>query len=95
MTKGEDFIKRGKCKNNHCSSQANSAWCDLNSRGNILKLHDKCPNPKSSFQHILMRRKSLLLRLINICWKEDQSKVNYKKFSGERKRLGKVFLNRA
>ena len=22
-----------------------SAWCDLSSKGNILKLHDKCPNP--------------------------------------------------
>ena len=46
MTKGGDFIKRGKCKNNHCSSMSNSAWTDLNSKGKILKLHDKCPNPK-------------------------------------------------
>ena len=46
MTRGEDFIKRGKFKNNHCSSMSNSAWTDLNSKGNILKLHDKCPNPK-------------------------------------------------
>ena len=50
MTKGEDFIKRGKFKNNHCSSMSNSAWTDLNSKGNILKLHDKCPNPKCGFQ---------------------------------------------
>ena len=53
MTKGEDFIKRGKCKNNHCSSMSNSAWCDLNSKGNILKLHDKCPNPKCNCQKII------------------------------------------
>ena len=46
MTKGEDFIKRGKCKKNHCSSFSSSAWTDLNSKGNIIKLHDKCPNPK-------------------------------------------------
>ena len=50
MTKGENFIKRGKCKNNHCSSMSNSAWCDLNSKGDILNLHDKCPNPKCGCQ---------------------------------------------
>ena len=49
MTK-EDFIKRGNCKNNHCSSISNSAWTDLNSKSNILKLHDKCPNPKCGCQ---------------------------------------------
>ena len=53
MTKGEDFIKRGKYKNVHCSSMSNSAWCDLNSKGNILKLHDKCPNPKCGCQKII------------------------------------------
>ena len=46
MTKVEDFTKRGRCKNIHCSSMSNTAWTDLNSKGNILKLHDKCPNPK-------------------------------------------------
>ena len=29
---------------------SNSAWCDLNSKGEILKLHDKCPNLKCIFQ---------------------------------------------
>ena len=46
MSKGEDFIEKGNCKNNHCSSLSNSAWCDLKIKGNILNLHDKCPNPK-------------------------------------------------
>ena len=46
MTKGEDFFKRTKCKKNHCSSMLNSAWSDLNSKGDILKLRDKRPNPK-------------------------------------------------
>ena len=32
---------------------SNSAWTDLNSQGNILKLHDKCPNPKCSCQKII------------------------------------------
>ena len=42
MTRGEDFIKKGKCSKNHCSAMSNQAWTDLNSQGNILKLHDKC-----------------------------------------------------
>ena len=50
MPKGEDFIKKGRCKNNHCSSMSNSARTDLNGKGNILKLHDKCPNPKCGSQ---------------------------------------------
>ena len=29
---------------------SNSAWTDLNNKGNILKLHDKCPNPKCGCQ---------------------------------------------
>ena len=53
MTKGEDFMKKGRCKNNHCSSMSNSAWTDLNSKSNILKLHDKCPNPKCGCQKII------------------------------------------
>ena len=53
MTKGEDFIVRGRCKNNHCSSMSTSAWTDLNSKGNLLKLHDKCPNPKCRCQKII------------------------------------------
>ena len=53
MTRGEDFIKKGKCIKNHCSSMSNSAWTDLNSKGNILKLHDKCPNPKCGCQKII------------------------------------------
>ena len=53
MTRGEDFIKRGKYGKNHCSSMSNLAWTDLNSKGNILKLHDKCPNPKCGCQKII------------------------------------------
>ena len=46
MTRGKDFIEKGSCENKPCSSMSNSARCDLNSKRNILKLHDKCPNPK-------------------------------------------------
>ena len=42
MAKGEDFIKKGKCKKKHSSSMSISAWCDLYKEGDILKLHDKC-----------------------------------------------------
>ena len=48
----EDFMIKGNCKNNHCSSMSNSAWCDLNSKGDILKLHDKCPNPNCICQKV-------------------------------------------
>ena len=53
MTRGEDFLKKGRCKIKHCSTRSNSAWTDLNSQGNILKLHDKCPNPKCGCQKII------------------------------------------
>ena len=32
---------------------SNSAWCDLNSKCDILKLHDKCPNPRCNCQKII------------------------------------------
>ena len=53
MTRGEDFIKKGRCKNKHCLEISNSAWCDLNPNGSMLKLHEKCPNPKCNCQKII------------------------------------------
>ena len=53
MTRAESFIKKGKCSKNHCSSMSNPAWTDLNSKGDILKLHDKCPNLKCGCQRII------------------------------------------
>ena len=50
MTTGENFTKKRKCKNKHCSAMSSSAWCDLNSRGDVLKLHDLCHNPKCKCQ---------------------------------------------
>ena len=29
---------------------SNSAWCDLNSKADILKLYDLCSNPKFKYQ---------------------------------------------
>ena len=49
----EDFVKREKRKNYNCSSMSSSAWCDLKSKGDILKLHDKCPDPKCGCQKII------------------------------------------
>ena len=42
MTKGEDFVKKRKCGHNHCPAMPNSAWGNLNSKSNILKLYDRC-----------------------------------------------------
>ena len=53
MTRREDFIKKEICKNKHCSAMSISAWTDLNAQGNILKLHDKCPNPKCNCEKII------------------------------------------
>ena len=53
MTRGVDFIKKGRCKNKHCSSMSNNAFCDLNSKVNVLNLHDNCHNPKSNCQKIV------------------------------------------
>ena len=48
-TRGDYFIKEGKCKNNHCSVVSNIAWYDLN-KNYILRLQDYCPNPKCNCQ---------------------------------------------
>ena len=32
---------------------SNSAWCDLNIKGDILKLHGKCPKPECNCQKII------------------------------------------
>ena len=42
--------KNAKCKNNHSSLISISAGCDLNTKGNLLKVHKFCPNPKCKCQ---------------------------------------------
>ena len=39
-------LKEGLYKNKLCSPMSKSAWCDLSSRGGILKLPDLCPGFK-------------------------------------------------
>ena len=53
MTRAESLMKNRKCSKNHCSAMSNSAWTDLYSQGNFLKLHDKCLNPKCGCQKII------------------------------------------
>ena len=53
MIRGENFMKKGNCKSNLCSSMSNSAWCDINSKGDILKLHDESPTPECNFQKVI------------------------------------------
>ena len=50
MTRGQNFIKSGKCTHGHRSAMSNSAWCDLNKNCTVLKLHDMCHNPKCKCQ---------------------------------------------
>ena len=53
MSRAENFMKKGRCKNKHGSVMSSSAWCDSNSKGDILMLHDKSPNPKCNCQKII------------------------------------------
>ena len=50
MTKGQDFIKSGKCTHGHRSAMSISAWCDLNKNCTVLKIHDMCHMPKCKCQ---------------------------------------------
>ena len=50
MTRGGNFIERGKCTHGHRSAMSNPAWCDLNKSCTVLKLHDKSHNPKCKCQ---------------------------------------------
>ena len=50
LTRCQKIEQKGKFKHGHCSTMSNSAWCDLNSKVDILKLHDQCPNNKCNCQ---------------------------------------------
>ena len=50
MTRGDSFVKSGKCTHGHRSAMSNSAWCDLNKKCTVFKLHDICQNPKCKSQ---------------------------------------------
>ena len=82
MTRREHFGKKGKCKNKHCSSVSNSAWCDSNSGGDILKLHDKCSNPKFNCQKVITFTPH------HFMLEGGSIKSKLQKFSEERKSFG-------
>ena len=46
MSRGKGFIKNAKCTHGHRSAMSNSVWYDLNKNCTVLKLHDKCHNPR-------------------------------------------------
>ena len=50
MKRGEHFIKVENCRNKHSSPISISAWCVLNNKGDILKLHVICHKPKGKRQ---------------------------------------------
>ena len=50
LTKGEKFQKSVKHQSSHSSPMSNLSWCSLNNKGNLLKVHDVCPNPKGKSQ---------------------------------------------
>ena len=53
MRRGESFITKSKCKNNHCSAMSNSACCDLKSKGDLSKFYEKFSNHKCNCQKII------------------------------------------
>ena len=53
MTRGQDFIKNAKFSHGHRSVMSNSAWCDLNKKYTVLKLHDMCHNDKCNCQKMI------------------------------------------
>ena len=50
MTKGQAFEKRRKCKNGHCSSKSTQAWCDFDSKEDIIIVNNRCPTSKYKCQ---------------------------------------------
>ena len=50
MTRRKDFQKKPNRKQRLCSFVSNSAWCDLITRGDVLKLPNTCPKYKCNCQ---------------------------------------------
>ena len=50
MTQGLDFETKGESKHGHCIPMSITEWCDLNSEGNLLKVHKMYPNPNCKCQ---------------------------------------------
>ena len=87
MTRGQGLINGGKFKSNHCSSMSDCVWSDMKSKSNILKLLDKCPNPKCGCQKIISFTPHQYML------EGGSIKSKLQKISGERKKLGIALLN--
>ena len=79
---GKILLKKEDVQTKHCSAMTTSAWTDLNSQGNILKLHDKSPNPKCDCQKIITFTPHQYML------EGGSIKSRLKKFSEEQKSLG-------
>ena len=49
-SKTENIQKSVECKNIHSSPMSNLSWCVLNNEGNLVRIHDMCPNLKCKCQ---------------------------------------------
>ena len=85
QTKGEKFVTSAKCKNNHSSPRWNISLCDLNSEGNLLKVHDMCPKPKCKCQ------KQITSRPNQFQLKRAGFEHSMKDFSGETEKIRNNF----
>ena len=61
---------------------SNSARCDLNSKGNNLKLHDKCPKPKYKCQRIINFTPHQYMLEVESIKSKLQKKLNERKKQG-------------
>ena len=85
--KSETFMKKAKCKSRHCSSLSNSAWCDLNIKGDIIKIQDLCNNPKFKCQKQItffprqfqMEGRSIKSELKSIFWPTQAARNKFLK----------------
>ena len=82
MTRGESFVKKAKCTHGHRSAMSNSAWCDLNEKCTVLKLHDMCHNPKCKCQ------KQITFSPSQFQLEGNGLKNTMKKYSRDLKKLG-------
>ena len=85
MTRGEDFIRKGKRKRNDCSVLSKLAWSDLITKSNILELLDNCP--KCDCQKLI----NLTPKQYMLEGRSVQSKLQ--KIFKEHKLLGTNFLS--
>ena len=88
MTKGQNPGNTKKCKHGHCGPTSFLAWCDLKSKEDILKLHDKCPNTRC-----ICNKQIIFTPRQNGMEGAGLKKKDGRKELTERKRFGMIFLS--